>query len=218
MYKYLDTQLEKLKKKLRTEFNRLGMLGFDEMNVTNTRRTTKEMFDRLLAENEKAYRKVTDDTYRKAKKTAADAGHTDGDQEGAAGVGGEWLMGVLLAYNFVTGYLYDREAERKRLRLNEQILTSREFGDRQMYNEALRKTANLWWTQTTQYGITVVDEAMLQAYRDMGVKEVRWKSVIDGRECKVCRERHEKIYKISEVPKKTHYNCRCYLEPVKTEE
>lgn len=215
MYNYLDTLLAKLKKKLRTEFNRLGMLGFDELNVVNTKKVTKEMFGRLTAENEKVYKKVAADAYGKAKKTAADAGHTE---EKNSEIGNEWLMGVLLAYNFVTGYLYDREAERKRLRLNEQILTAREYDDRQMFNDSLRRTANLWWTQTLQYGIDVVDEAVLQAYKDMGVEEVRWVAKIDKRTCKVCKERHNQIYKILEVPRKTHYNCRCYLVPVEIEE
>ena len=111
MYNYLDTLLAKLKKKLRTEFNRLGMLGFDELNVVNTKKVTKEMFDRLLAENEKVYKKVAVDAYGKAKKTAADAGHAEKEN---SEIGSEWLMGVLLAYNFVTGYLYDKEAERKK--------------------------------------------------------------------------------------------------------
>lgn len=215
MYNYLDTLLAKLKKKLRTEFNRLGMLGFDELNVVNTKKVTKEMFDRLTAENEKAYQKVAADAYGKAKKTAADAGHTEKEN---SEIDAAWLTGVLLAYNFVTGYLYDREAERKRLRLNEQILTAREYDDRQMFNDSLRRTANLWWTQTLQYGVTVVDEAVLQAYKDMGVEEVRWVAKIDKRTCKVCRERNNQIYKILEVPRKTHYNCRCYLEPVDIEE
>lgn len=215
MYNYLDTLLAKLKKKLRTEFNRLGMLGFDELNVVNTKKVTKEMFDRLTAENEKVYKKVAVDTYGKAKKKAADAGYTEKEN---SEIGSEWLVGVLLAYNFVTGYLYDREVERKRLRLNEQILTAREYDDRQMFNEGLRKTANLWWTQTLQYGVTVVDEAILQAYKDMGVEKVRWVAKIDKHTCKVCRERNDKIYEILEVPRKTHYNCRCYLEPVEIEE
>ena len=216
MYKHLDTLLAKAKKKLRTEFNRLGLLGFDELNVVNTKNTTKAMFDRLLSENEKMYQKVADKAYSKAKTTAEEAGYRE--EEKTDGVGGEWLIAVLLGYNFVTGYVYDREADRKRLRLNEQILTAREFDDRQLYNTSLQRAANLWWTQTSQYGITVVDAATLQAYEDMGVKKVRWKSVIDGRECKVCRERHNKIYKISEVPEKAHYGCRCQWEPVKTEE
>ena len=217
MYKHLDTLLAKAKKKLRIEFNRLGLLGFDELNVVNTKNVTKAMFDRLLSENEKMYQSAADKAYTKAKNTADVAGYRE-EEENTAGVGGEWLIGVLLGYNLVTGYVYDREAERKRLRLNEQILTAREYDNRQLFNTSLQRTANLWWTQTSQYGITVVDKATLQAYEDMGVKKVRWKSVIDGRECKVCRERNNKTYKISEVPEKAHYNCRCYLEPVKTEE
>ena len=215
MYKHLDTLLAKAKKKLRTEFNRLGLLGFDELNVVNTKKITKAMFDRLLSENEKMYQEAADKAYSKAKMKAVEAGYREEEEKS---LGGEWLAAVLLAYNFVTGYVYPREAERKRLRLNEQILTAREYDDRQIFNDGLQRTANLWWTQTSQYGISVVDKATLQGYEDMGVKKVRWKSVIDGRECKVCRERHNKIYKISEVPEKAHYNCRCYLEPVKTEE
>lgn len=214
MYEYLDSLLAKLRKKVQAEFNHLGVMAFDELNITNTKKVTKSMFDRLLSENEKTYKKVADKAYSAAKKTARTAGYKEDEEKE---LGGEWLFTVLFAYNLVTGYLYDREVERKRLRLNEQILTAREFDDRQMYNDSLRRSANLWWTQTSQYGIDIVDAATLQAYEDMGVEEVRWKAKIDGRECKVCRERHDKIYKISEVPSKTHYNCRCYLEPVEVD-
>lgn len=215
MYRYLDTLLVKAKKKVRTEFNRMGVMGFDTLNVVNTKKITKEMFDRLLSDNEKMYRKVADDTYSKAKKKASSAGYTEDEPEG---ISGDWLLGVLLAYNLVTGYLYDREAERKRLRLNEQILTAREYDSREMYNDSLRRTANLWWTQTAQYGIEVVDKATLQAYKDMGVEKVKWIAELDSRTCKVCRERNGVIYELSKVPSKTHYNCRCRLEPVEIEE
>ena len=215
MYKHLDTLLAKAKKKLRIEFNRLGLLGFDELNVVNTKNVTKAMFDRLLSENEKMYQAAADKAYSKAKSKALEAGYREEEEKN---LGEGWLLAALLAYNFVTGYVYDREAERKRLRLNEQILTAREYDDRQLFNSSLQRTANLWWTQTSQYGISIVDKATLQGYADMGVKKVRWKSVIDGRECKVCRERHNKIYEISKVPEKAHYGCRCQWEPVKTEE
>jgi hypothetical protein len=215
MYKHLDTLLEKAKKKLRAEFNRLGLLGFDELNVINTKKVTKAMFDRLLSENEKMYRKAANKAYSKAKLKAKEAGYREEEEKELSD---GWLFDVLLAYNFVTGYVYDREAERKRLRLNEQMLTAKEYDDRQLYNDSLLRSANLLWAQTSQYGITVVDKAMLQAYKDLGVKDVRWITKTDGRECKVCRERHNKIYEISKVPEKTHYRCRCYLEPVKTEE
>ena len=216
MYRYLDSLLAKAKKKIRTEFNRMGVMGFDSLNVVNTKKITKEMFDRLLADNEKTYRKAAEDAYSKGKKKAQSAGYTE--VEKAEGVGGEWLLGILLAYNLVTGYLYDREAERKRLRLNEQILTAREYDSREMYNDGLRRTANLWWTQTAQYGIDVVDKATLQAYTDMGVEKVKWIAELDSRTCNVCRNRNGVIYELSKVPQKTHYNCRCYLEPIEIEE
>ena len=215
MYEYLDSMLARAKKKIRTEFNRLGVMGFDSLNVVNTKKTTQEMFDRLLSDNEKTYRKAAKDAYSKAKKKAGSVGYTEVEE--AEGVDGDWLFTILLAYNLVTGYLYDREAERKRLRLNEQILTAREYADRQMFNDSLRRTANLWWTQTLQYGITVVDEATIQAYEDMGVEKVKWIAELDSRTCKVCRERNGKVYELSKVPQKTHYNCRCHLEPVEIE-
>ena len=216
MYRNLDSLLAKAKKKIRTEFNRMGVMGFDSLNVVNTKKITKEMFDRLLADNEKTYRKAAENAYSEGKKKASGAGYTEVKE--AEGIGGEWLLGILLAYNLVTGYLYDREAERKRLRLNEQILTAREYNSREMYSDSMRRTANLWWTQTSQYGIDVVDAATYQAYVDMGVKKVKWVAELDSRTCKTCRERNGVIYRLTEVPEKTHYNCRCYLEPVEIEE
>lgn len=207
MYKHLDSLLEKAKKKLRVAFNRLGSMGFDELNVVNTKKTTQDMFDRFLNENETMYLKAAKSAYTKAV----------GDGK-ASEIDAEWLVGVLLSYNLVTGYLYDREAERKRLRLNEQILTAREYGDRQLFNDSLRRTANLWWTQTSQYGIDVVDKATLKAYRDKGVKWVRWVTAKDEKTCVECRDRDGKVYRINAVPGKTHYGCRCYVVPTNKEE
>ena len=202
MYQYLDELLAKAKKKMRTEFNKLSVTGFNELNVVNTRKVTKDMFDRLLSDNEKMYLKVAKKAYLKA------GGKKEEPDE-------KWLLAALAAFCLVTGYLYKSEAERKRLRLNEQILTAREYSDRQMYDNSIRRTASLWYTQTAQYGIEITDRATLKAYKDMGVKKVRWVAVCDDRACKECKSRHGEIYDIDKVPGKTHYGCRCYLEPVK---
>lgn len=200
MYEYLDKLLENSKDKIRIEFNRLSVTGFDELNVMNTRKLTKDMYDRLLSENNKMYLKVAIKAYSSA------GGNGEPPNE-------DWLVGILAMYNLITGYLYDKEAERKRLRLNEQILTAREYSDRAMHISSLRRAADLWYTQTAQYGISVVDEATLKAYKDMGIKQVQWVSKDDGRECDDCASRDGKIYKITEVPPKSHYGCRCYLRP-----
>ena len=214
MYAHLDELLAKEKQKMRTAFNRLDVTGFDELNVVRTRETTKEMFDSFLAENESLYLRAAKKAYKNAVKTAKAEGY-EGEE---TAIDGAWIAVVLGGYNLVTGYLYEKEAERKRLRLNEQILTAREYNDRQMYHDSLRKTANLWWTQTIQYGISVVDSATIKALKDMGVKEVEWVSFDDDKTCSTCNGRDGKVYKVSEVPPKTHYGCRCYVVPIKTKE
>ena len=74
MYKYLDKLLEIEKKKVRTEFNHLSVMGFDELNVVNTRKATQDMFDRLLKDNEAMYLKAAKDAYKKAVKKAEEDG------------------------------------------------------------------------------------------------------------------------------------------------
>lgn len=213
MYRLLDKLLAEAKKKVRVEFNHLSVMGFDELNVVNTRKATQDMFDRFLTDNKAMYLKVAKDAYTKAVKTAKAEGFSGDERK----VDASLVEAVLIGYNLVTGYLYEKEAERKRLRLNEQILTAREYSNRQMYQSGLRRTANLWWTQTSQYGIDMVDKATIEAFKDMGVEKVRWVAMDDGKTCATCNGRDGQIYKVSEVPKKTHYGCRCYVVPVREE-
>lgn len=207
MYKLLDKLLAAEMKHIRASFNKIGVMGFDELNVVNTRKTTKNMYESFLKNNESIYLKVARDAYKKA---------TEGSKK--VDIDREWLVGVLTGYNLVTGYLYDKEAERKRLRLNEQILTAREYDNRQLLHDSLRRSANLWWTQTSQYGISVVDEATIKGFRDMGVKRVQWIAADDEKTCPTCGARDNKIYRINKIPPKPHYGCRCYVVPVKEDD
>ena len=211
MYKLADKLLEQLKKLIRREFNRLGIFGFDELNTVRVTKETTALFDRMLTENKKRFLEAAKKAYLDAIALAVAAGYRD---PGDGKINEKWLIGFLGAYNFVSGYLYDSEAERKRLRLSEQMLTAREYLNRTMYNDSLRRSANLWWTQTAHYMLDAVDTATLDGYRDSGVERVEWNTNIDGRECKVCRERNGKTYSIDNVPPKAHRNCRCYLTPV----
>ena len=214
MYRYLDKLLKAEKQKIKAAFNRVGAMGFDELNVINTRKTTASMYNRFLEENEALYLKAAKDAYGRAVKKAR-AEDFSGEE---AEVDGEWMAGLLAGYNLVPGYLYGKEADRKRMRLNEQILTAREYGSRDMFGDSLRRAANLWWTQTTQYGISSVDEATIKGFTDMGVERVRWIAADDERTCPTCGARDNKIYKITDLPPKPHYGCRCYIVPVSTKE
>ena len=211
MYRLADKLLEQLKKLIRREFNRLGIFGFDELNAPRVTRETIALFDRLMRENEKQYLKAAKKAYADAIALAVAAGYIDPEEDG---INEQWLLGFLGSYNFVSGYLYESEAERKRLRLAEQMMTAKEYQSRTQYNDSIRRSANLWWTQTAHYMLDAVDMAVLLAYTVVGVERVKWNTNIDGRECKTCRERNGKVYPIGRVPPKAHRNCRCYLTPV----
>lgn len=211
MYKLADKLLAQLKKLIRREFNRLGIFGFDELNAPRITRETISLFDRMKTENAKRFLEVAKKAYLDAVAIAAAAGYSD---PGDGKIDGAWLVAFLASYNFVSGYLYESEAERKRLRLAEQMMTAREYLNRPLYNDSLRRSANLWWTQTSHYMLDAVDTATIDGYRDCGVEKVKWNTNIDGRECKVCRERNGKVYGIDNVPPKAHRNCRCYLTPI----
>lgn len=211
MYRLADRLLEQLKKLIRREFNRLGIIGFDELNAPRVTRETTELFSRLMSENKKRYLEAAKKAYSHAVALAVEAGYED---PGEGKISDMWLIAFLGAYNYVSGYLYESEAERKRLRLAEQMMTAREYLSRTQYNDSLRRSANLWWSQTSHYMLDAVDKATLDGYKDSGVKKVKWNTNIDGRECSVCRERHGQIYTIDAVPPKAHRNCRCYITPV----
>ena len=211
MYRLADKLLEQLKKLIRREFNRLGIIGFDELNAPRVTKETTELFDRLKRENEKLYLKVAEKAYDDAGEAALAAGY---EKPRESRITTAWVISILAAYNFVSGYLYESEADRKRLRLAEQMMTAREYQNRTLYNDSVRRSANLWWTQASHYMLEAVDKATLDGYKDSGVKKVKWHTNIDGRECNVCRERDGQIYDIDKVPPKPHRNCRCYLKPV----
>ena len=211
MYRLADKLLEQLKKLIRREFNRLGVFGFDELNAPRVTQETTSLFDRLMTENSKQYLKVAKDAYANAIALAVAAGYKKPDSNR---INEAWLLGLLTAYNFVSGYLYESEAERKRLRLAEQMMTAKEYQNRTLYNDSIRRSANLWWTQAAHYMLESVDTATLDGYKDSGVEKVKWNTNIDGRECKTCRERNGKVYPIDKVPPKAHRNCRCYITPV----
>ena len=211
MYKLADKLLEQLKKLIRREFNRLGVFGFDELNAPRVTAETISLFDRLMRENERLYLQVAKRAYADAIAAAVAAGFTD---PGENRVNASWVGNLLGAYNFVSGFLYESEAERKRLRLAEQMMTAKEYQNRTLYNDSVRRSANLWWMQASHYMLEAVDNAYLEGLKDSGVEFVWWHTKIDGRECKICRERNGKIYPIDKVPPKAHRNCRCHWIPV----
>lgn len=212
MYETADRLIALLDKKLRRYINRLDVTGFSELNALVIQRETTELIKKLLADNKEAFRKIAEDAIAEA---ATDIENLTGEQAKRVKADDKYVDEILNQYNEITGYLYYPEADRKRARLSEALIVALMLLDRSKYHDNLRKFANLWHTQTVQYEITITDETRVDIFDRNGIKKVKWNAEHDEKTCKVCKERDGQIYPIDKVPAKPHYNCRCWLTPVK---
>lgn len=122
----------------------------------------------------------------------------------------EWLMEYLEYYDPVTKYVYENEVERKRDRLAEAVNASREK------SKEFVRGLGYWVQMTAHYADDVSDRATIKAFKDAGVKKVKWNTQPDDKVCEECDERDGVVYSIDNIPPKPHWGCRCYLTAVKT--
>lgn len=122
-----------------------------------------------------------------------------------------YLAGLLSEPDAVTLFAWDAETLRKRDRAEESIDASSGSSEKQ---RELYKAMRYWARQAQQYTEIVSDGATMRAYRDAGVKKVRWNTERDGKVCDECGALDGEIFPIDKAPKKTHWRCRCYYTPV----
>lgn len=212
MYQAADRLIALLDKKLKRYINRLDVTGFSELNALTIQNETTELIKRLLKDNEEAFKEIAEEAKAEA---AEDIENLTGEKALLIATGSKYIDEVLSRYNEITEYLYYPEADRKRARLSEALIVAVMMQDRMKYHDNLRKFANLWHTQTVQYEITVTDDTRMDMFKKNGIRKVKWNAEHDEKTCKECKERDGKIYPIDTVPGKPHYNCRCWLTPVK---
>ena len=168
--------------------------GFDELNVLKVTRT---LYDQLRKDNQDVFLELAQERYQET------------EPHGKEPPDLAWLLALLAAYNAVTKVIYDNDVDRKRQYTAEGINSSTakvtEF----------RRGLHYWADLTATYGDIVTDESTLKAYRDAGVKKVRWVTAGDEKVCETCRERNGKVYAINSIPAKPHRRCRCIWEAVK---
>lgn len=193
-YKKMDKRLAKLKTAIKKAYSRTSAtIKFDEIN---TIKSVKALYKTLEQLNLDAYLDIANEVYKEH--------YPDGKKK----LDKKWLLLILAGYDPITKYVYTHEIDRKSARLYEALLSTKT--KKREFDNAL----NLWWKQTSQYGITVTDKAVIQAFLDQGIEYVQWHAELDDRTCKVCRERNGKYYRIDKIPPKAHYNCRCWLTKV----
>ena len=194
MYDYADKVLALLLKQFIELFDSLKVSFFvDELNVIENVNFLYEELDEL---SQMWLTNIATKAYK------------DAGGEESSFITRQWLTeNVLEEYDKVTKYVYTNEVDRKRSRLAESLIAS------DNKSNEIDRALKLWSAMISQYAITAVDTASLAAYKSLGVKEVVWKNIKDGKQCKVCAERDGKVYTIDEAPPKPHIGCRCYLVP-----
>lgn len=200
MYQLMDKMINQLLKKISKRFRRfLATTTFDELNIISG---SKKLYGELEKLNFDVFLELAQASYKKANPKCEGKDNP---------IDKKWLIAFLLGYNAVTKYVYSHESDRKRARFAEALIAS---VNKNKETDTARK---LWERQTKQYGISVIDAATLQAYEDMGIKRVRWRTKNDAKVCKECAALNGRVFKLRYLPDKPHYNCRCWYEPVEEE-
>lgn len=176
-----------------------SVTAFDELNVIQV---SHEIYDEALQETEQAatqMAKVVYNTHSESREM---------DETEANGL----VLALMLAYNPVTKYIFRNEVDRKRSRFAESVIASN------TPREEIKLAKRLLTATASQFLDDATFDTIVQAYKDDGVKEVRWVTAEDDKRCKKCASMHNKIYPIDKIPPKPHLHCRCYIERVRVED
>lgn len=119
-----------------------------------------------------------------------------------------YILMLLSEPNDATHYIYDTEALRKRDRTIEAVNA---VDGPNMKIAEINKGIRAWTAMVAWYVDFTADEANIQAMEDAGLTVGVWNTQEDEKVCKICNERDGKVYRLSDIPKKPHLGCRCWI-------
>ena len=210
IFRHADRSLMVMLNGMNREFQSLGTdIGFEQLNVMETRRRVNAMYARMDAMIRREYRSVARKVYMDASAEAGvDGGAFDADA---------FVNAVLRAYDPVSDFVYDREWIRKRDRLFESIIAT-ERGNQEM-RKNLKRGLDVLANQVRQYADNITAKARVYAFRQAGADVLVWITEKDEKVCSVCAPRDEQFYPIEMLPPyPAHYHCRCTVSFVDMEE
>lgn len=205
LYGPTDEAIKTVNRRVVTEFGKLKLADFDKINVVQS---VTRVYRTLTVTAKKQYRRVAKHGYATGLLWYYGL-YDEPERKAEKAVTEEWLDGKLEQPDPVTKYAFDTETERKAQRLIEALAVSRNPGKE--IDVAMRYLSR----QFGQYAINVADEGLKQAYEDENVTKVRWVTAGDEKVCEDCRPLDGKVFLLEEVPPKPHWNCRCFLVPVR---
>lgn len=176
------------------------------MNIVQTKKHVHKLYNKIYKTVRQEFLKIINEIYQVIYDEAVAMGF-DGD---IRDLDEAWIDEFFDSYNPVTMYVFSNEIDRKESRLFE-ALVSNELEKLKSYAYAER----LITSQIEQYAIELEDSIARVVYEDTKVKKVMWVAEQDHKTCSDCNELDGQIFELNNAPPKQHYNCRCYLIPVK---
>lgn len=198
IYEIRDKIVKVYLKKILRRFRQLNqsLLAFDEINSMNAVYTA---YDEVVEMSVEALKEIAKQTYKWIC-----------DEDFIVDM---WLSDWLKQADPVMHYKFYDEADRKRSRLFEAVESVRTSAERK---KQIDIGMRYWVKQFEQTADNLVDDVVLQAYRDNGVKYVMWMIMNDAKVCNDCYRRKGKIYPIdSPLLRALHWNCRCWWIPIR---
>jgi SPP1 gp7 family putative phage head morphogenesis protein len=204
----VDEAAAKITSKIHREFRHNRLALFDETNVVGVKKHVAKLYKNTFKIIQKEFLSILNPLYREIYDEAAALGF-DGDPRD---LDEAWIEEFFEEFSPVTKYVFRNEMERKESRLFESLVAS--TAER---TGSYKTAENLLKRQVAQYGIELEDSVAKTAFRDAGVKTVKWVAEHDHKTCGVCSELDGAVFDLEDAPPKQHYHCRCYLIPVRDE-
>lgn len=226
-----DRAVQSMNREIVRDFGTLRMAKFDEVNVIRDvkavyrkqRRKARSHFYEMAMEAFLLGMYLCGISGKKAQKMA----------DGLITL--EWADAILGEVSPVMKYRFDTETERKAQRLAEALIGAaaavpagepEEGGKQTGVSGGGRKPTGLgpgaeidkatrdWSRMVGQEAIEITDAAVMEAYEAAGVAKGMWLTERDQRVCSDCHQLDGKVFPLTEVPTKPHWNCRCRIMPV----
>ena len=201
-----DAVAEKITRKISRQFRHNRLALFDEMNIAGIKKHIRRLYRDVYKIIKNEFVAVLNPLYQEIYDEAIALGF-DGDLRD---LDEAWIEEFFDEYNPVTKYVFKSELGRKESRLFEALVASK-IDKMQSYKTA----ENLLLKQVKQYSVDLEDKVTTAVYKDVGVEKVVWNAEQDHKTCGVCSEMDGQIFSIEELPPKQHYQCRCWITPVK---
>lgn len=203
-YDACDRAIKAMNRENLEMFGRLKMAKWDQINII---RTVVDVYRKSAKKARKRYWEVAFEAYVYGMYLCG-MEVKDAQKKAEKSITMKWVDEVLEQTDIVTLYRFDTETERKAYRLAEtlEVAQDRDYE----INKALR----YWSQQLGQFSISVTDQAVIQAFIDYGLELAEWETAEDERVCNECYALNGQVFRITEVPPKPHYGCRCRFRPV----